>query len=443
MKYKNKLLISCLPFLVNISIVYPSYSQETLVGYGGIYTSGKNGDKNSFPNFHRNKNQEKITLGFRKTLEKLSNENKLPFKLEFETNAEEMKSYTGDTYSLALVITRDDINNESFESPDSDTKINKTIVNVGMVAIIYQTVDEPGNKGKKNSIVYSFPIVGYSINIAGREGMSVEDSDNLFVKIANSTLEDVLVEKLKNVSIDNLSGKIKKIVDNKVVIDIGSANGLIMGQTVKFVQSGNLVTRGKVENISLNESTISTADNFDKLKEGTDVQASNIKGTSSETYQVVGFKITSKKCKKWFDENSIGPQASQWFSDFLSERGGKVVLPSKVGNTWVESSNEQSFAVFIKDDQEHLFEVAKPKYSVILDLTGLSDKKIEEESNNINENWIFKLWMNVEIPEKKYSKEFNTISTKSIIVGTQSFEEKTEVFDLLHQLTAKSAKEIE
>ncbi|MBC7474496.1 MAG: hypothetical protein H7263_09410 [Candidatus Sericytochromatia bacterium] len=411
------------------------------MGYGGIYTSGKNGDINSFQNYKRN--QKKIVTGFRNTLEKLMSEGKLPFKLTFETDSDAVKLDTNDVYSLALVMTRDDINNETFESPDSGTKINKTYVNVGMVAILYQTVDEPGNKGKKNSIVFSLPVVGYSINVSGKDGMSQEESDTMFVKVANSTLENVLAERLKKISIDNLSGKIKKIADNKAVIDIGSANGLIMGQTVKFVQSGNLVTRGKVENISLNEATIITAANFDKLKEGTDIEASNIKGTSSETYQVVGFKISSEKCKKWFDENSIGPQASQWFSDYLSERGGKVVLPSKIGNTWVEASNEQSFAVFIKDGQEHLFEVAKPKYRVILDLTGLSDKKIEEESNNINENWIFKLWMNVEIPEKKYSKEFDTISTKSIIVGTQSFEEKTEVFDLLHQLTAKSAKEID
>ena len=118
-----------------------------------------------------------------------------------------------------------------------------------------------------------------------------------------------------------------------------------------------------------------------------------------------------------------------------------MVLPSKVGANWIDSANEQSFAIFMKDGQEHIFEMAKPKYQITLDLTGFSNKKVEESSNNINENWVFKLWLKVEIPEKNYVKEFDIFSPKSIIVGTQTFEEKAVIFDLLNQLAAKSAKE--
>lgn len=446
MKLPKKLgygLLKKLPLAVFTSLIFitNSYAEE-LVGYGGVYTSGKTVTEQTFANFDRNK--IKISQKIRQTLELLNEENKLPFKILFETDSEEIKQKLLDTYSLAVVITRDDIKTEKFESEDKSLVLNKSFINVGMVVILYQTTDDSKEiDKKKNSIIFSFPLVGYAMNITGSKTMSQEEIDKTFVDVAGKTFEEELVKKLEKISLGKITGTIKNIHDNKAQIDIGSSNGLVKGQRVKILANEKTLGKGKVETITNNEAVVSFDDQNFHPKENMKVETINIKGLSDDTYQVVDFKISSNKCKKFFDENTIGLQASQWFSDFLSERGGKVVLPSKVGNNWVESSNEQSFAVFMKDGQEYLFEVAKPKYQVKLDLTGLSDKLLKDESNNINENWIFKLWLKVEIPEKTFSKEFDIVTTKTLIKGTQTFEEKNEVFDLLHQLTAKTAKELE
>lgn len=439
---KKIIITAIISSLINLSYSLQSNADDNLVGFGGIYNLENKNKTNNFPNFTRNK--KVIVSKFRSVLEKLNEENKLPFKILFETDSETMKTNIDDNvYSLAIVITRDDISNEKFEIKESNILLNKSYINVGMVAVLYQTTQDLSQTGKKkNSIVFSFPIVGYSIDVKQNENIGNEELDKSFVKIASNVLEEELLTKLQKISIGDINGKVKKIQNNKITIDIGSIDGLIVGQRIKFIENDKTIKRGMVEKLSIHEATISVDDNLN-IKEGMNIKTSNIKGLSEETYQITDFKISSEKFKKLFSEDEISIQVSQWFSDFLSERSGKVVLPSKVGSSWVESSNQQSFAVFIKDGQEYLFEVAKPKYEIKLDVTGLSSKKIEEESNNISENRAFKLWLKVDIPNKNYSKEFDKLSAKSIIVGTQSFEEKAEFFDLLHQLTAKAAKEIE
>ena len=75
-------------------------------------------------------------------------------------------------YSLAIVITRDDISNEKFEIKESNILLNKSYINVGMVAVLYQTTQDLSQAGKKkNSIVFSFPIVGYSIDVKQNENI--------------------------------------------------------------------------------------------------------------------------------------------------------------------------------------------------------------------------------------------------------------------------------
>lgn len=107
MKLPKKLgygLLKKLPLAVFTSLIFitNSYAEE-LVGYGGVYTSGKTVTEQTFANFDRNK--IKISQKIRQTLELLNEENKLPFKILFETDSEEIKQKLLDTYSLAVVLT--------------------------------------------------------------------------------------------------------------------------------------------------------------------------------------------------------------------------------------------------------------------------------------------------------------------------------------------------
>jgi len=138
-----------------------SLRQKNLVpvAYAGVFTAGKD---QLYPLYSKNKLKINSRLGA--VLDQLNEKQALPFNLLRETDSEAVKRQTDDPLTLALIITRDDIASEKFVTPNAT--INKTFVNVGMVAIIYQTGKDTDGK-ERNLILYSIPLVGYSMNLEG------------------------------------------------------------------------------------------------------------------------------------------------------------------------------------------------------------------------------------------------------------------------------------
>ena len=401
-----------------------------VVAYSGTYLAGgKNSEKN-YPVFNRNKAQ--LSSSVKSIMERLNADKLLPFDIISETDVESRKWEIGSAYSLAVIVTRDDVYSEKYET--SVAAIYKTIVNIGLVVIIYQTGEDVyGNK--RNTIISSVPLTGYSMNLQGKQKLSDAEIDELFIRTATATLEEHLSKRLAKISISDTNGIVRDVGDGKAVINIGALNGLVEGQNVRFIKDGKKVASGRIEQLRKTEAVVKVETKGFMPQKDTAVSASIIKGVSAESYQVTSFKISSKNASQVFSENVIGPQVAQWFSDYLSERTGKVVLPSRIGGEWDVSSTEAAFMLLMKDGEEHRFEMPPPKYPIALDLTGMSGRRIE--GNKINEIWMYKVWLKVEIPAKSYSREFESYGTKNTVPGVQFFQEKDEFFDLLHQLTAK------
>jgi len=108
-----------------------------------------------------------------------------------------------------------------------------------------------------------------------------------------------------------------------------------------------------------------------------------VKGIDDETYQIAGFKISSKNAFALFDTEQLGEQISMWLSDYLVNIAGKTVLPPKVGVQWQHQATENSFSILMKDGIAYSFETAPPDNSIFLDLTGLNSF-VDEKSNNVN-----------------------------------------------------------
>lgn len=407
--------------------------EQVPVGYGGVYTAGK---ESNYPVYLRNKS--KFNKIVRNTLESLSMEKQLPFNIIFESDMEERKQEIDNSYTLAVVLTRDDVVYEKFST--KVTNINKVMVNVGMVILLYQTGEDiSGNK--RNTVIFSLPIVGYSINIENDD--SNIDIDKLFIDNTQKIIKDHLAKRLSNLYLSKIEGKVKSLGEDEVIISIGSVDGLINEQRVYFYKWDSKVGVGIVKKLADNEAIVKIIEAKIGNIQGEDivVRATNIKGLSTETYQVVSFKSSSKKANTLFQERSLGSQISQWISDFIADKGGKVVLPTKVGGEWIEKSTETSFMVLLKDGQEYIFEMLPPKYPLHIDLTGLASKL--SDKNNVSELWLYKAWLKIDIPNKGYSKEFSDSVAKSVVSGIQSFQEKDELLDLIYKLCAKVGKEVE
>jgi hypothetical protein len=317
--------------------------------------------------------------------------------------------------------------------------INKTFVNVGMVAIIYQT-GKDGEGKQRNLILYSIPLVGYSMNLEGERDLSPEEIDELLVKNAEIVLEQHLSKRLAKISLSRINGVVVSQKEDGYILDKGAVDGLGDGQNLSILAEGKKV-RAKIVRLEKTEAFVKTVEPAtDLVLVGKTFNAKNIKGLSADTYQVVSFKITSKKAAALFEEKTLGAQASQWFSDFMVDSAGLTFLPSKAGGQWIDSATENSFMLLMKDGQESIFEVPPPKYPISLDLTGIANKMTEQ--NSVNEIWVYGTYLKVDIPAKNHSHEYKNSAAKTVVTGMQTFQPKDVIFDLIYDLTAKIAKEI-
>lgn len=388
-----------------------------------------------FPIYKRN--QTSLMNASRLILNQANETGQLPFNIIFDSDIETRKAEIDNTLSLALVVVRDDINFERFAT--TVATINKTVVNVGLTAILYDTRKVDGKN--RNTVVFSFPLVGYSQQVQGANQIDQKEIDDLFIKTVTSTLKDYLLKRLSTVALRDIEGSVTDVQKGSATINIGSLNGLDRGQNINFYTDNKKVAAAPIVNLEKQTAVVKLPAGFE-AKMGMIVKASNIKAISDETYQVIDVTVSSKKAAALFPDKIIGPQIGQWFSNFLSDRSGKVVLPSRVGGEWDTRATENSFKLIDKEGNEHQFELPFPKYPISLDITGISSKITA--SNDVNDICLYKAWIKVNIPTKNnYSREFDAVSSKSLIKGVQGFVEKDDLFDLLYQLTAKIAKENE
>ena len=412
----------------------PAQTQENKpkVFYSGVFLAGSKNDANSHSLFL--KNQAELNQKFEKSM-KLLNERGLAFELLFGADMEERKKEIEAPYSLAIVITRDDVLIENFITPAGN--IYKTYVNAGLVVIVFRTdLDMP--EGPRNTIIYSVPLVGYARHNKAKSPPTEKEINDLFLTTATLTLEKYLANRLSRLGLRDIQGVVKEVTDNRILINVGSLAGLEEGQNITFMKSGKNDARGVVEKLDRVEAIVRiTSGNLPE--KGGVVRAPNTKGQSFETYQVNSFRISSKKGKEFFSEELLAMQVAQWVSDSLADDDGKVVLPPRISGEWDKSATGESFKLLAIDNKEHHFSLPPPKYTVTLDLSGVASKKVE--SNNINEIWLHQVWLKVDIPQKKISQEFTLKSTKSVVPGSHSYEEKDEIFDLIHELAEKIGRE--
>ena len=407
--------------------------ERPVVAYSGVFLMGNKLTQSKFPVYLRN--QKTLTDAVRVELKKANSGGKLPFSLIFDTDMEAVKGHIGSSLSLAFIVVRDDVVSESFRS--ASATVNKTVINAGLTAILYST-SKNGTGGDRNTVLFSFPLVGYSQRLDGNKRCSPAEIDALFVDTALATIRDHLVQRLAGVVISDIFGSVTGSNPGSATIDLGSTSGIEEGQNVFFLQGSQQVASGSVIVIEKKHAVVRLAQDFHP-ETGMRVRSTNMRAESEETYQVVDVRVSSKKAAGIFSQEEVAPQLAQWFSNFLTERGGKVVLPSRVGGDWDQRATGEAFKLLDQGGAEHIFELPPPKYPVQMDLTGVTSKVTD--SGDVNDICMFKVWLKLSIPAQNYQKEFDLHSSKSLIKGVQSYVEKDELFELLYQLTARMAKE--
>lgn len=419
-------------FLIICLIASPSQAEKLNVAYGGVFTAG---NENYYRNYLQLKNKFNINVLIANILRELNEGGKFNFNLLLETDAEMIKYDINLPCTFALVITRDDCITEKFEM--KEILVYKNIINIGISAIFYQTeeIDNDGTKENKHNIVFSVPITGYILNLEGKKQVTEDELLEMFKQNLIKIVREKLPQRLSKITLGKIVGNIKEIKRDTVKLDVGFRNGLFESQYLYFYKNDKKIGRGKIIKLDKDESIVKIENKTDEISQDCKAVTVNVKGTSEENYQITQFKITSKKAKEFFVEEETGPQVSQWLTDYLFYNGGKTMMPTKVSNNWISESLENSYMVLVKDSISYTFEIAKPKNEIKVELTGLTSKVTD--SNKINTEKIFKIWMKIIVPQKKYEQEFDFSDVKIIVNDVQEYSDKDIFFEMLNKISAK------
>jgi hypothetical protein len=418
-------------------VIFTPEAHADKVGYGGVWVVGGG----EHPLYERNKTE--LRRQVRDVLKQKSEEHSLPFELLLETkDIDDMKQEIKDPLTLAVVITREDIVRETFAVGKE-----KTIVYAGMSLVFYST--ERNNGKEVNRVIATAPLTGYLV-MKAQSGYGITDReiDENFVKAAVTTLDRYLVKRIVKSMSQQVQGEVKKVQGQYVVLNIGAQHGLRLHDRVK--RSSDDRTIGEVISVEQKSSVVQLHEN-DVPELGAKVyalkckQLVNTRSQAEETFQVVDVQYSSQAAKKLYGQDGGGSghmaaTIAENLSSYLAEEKGKVVLPSLVGGQWAVGATEYSLAKFVLDGEEQLFEMPKPKYRIHLDITGLSKGIMNQ--NKVSANYVYKAWMKISIPEKGITKEFDLTETKYVAVNAQQFDEKAIYNNILDQLAAKIAKEV-
>lgn len=409
------------------------------VAYSGIFTSG---DIAKFPFY--NKDSEQINSAVIATLKELQAENRLQFDLQFETNVEMDKWDINDPFSLGILVTRDDIAEEEFTSKLSDGRIiqnYKNTAKVGMVLFAYQTI----GRQKKRNIVYTAQYIHYDTLISPNKPLSETERQQFCTKTFLDLIKTKIASGVTKFGIGTIIGETTSFrkAGDIAEISVGSNDGVEIGQRVQFGESvDEFSPYGTVESLEKRSAKVKVTYFDAPPAEGSKVSIKNLRGLSSDIFQVTSFGISSAKAEAFYKEQNydISEDIAQAFTDYLATEAGKVVLPARTGS-WITGSVEQAEAILVRDGESFSFAMPKPTYPISLTLSGLGHKISEENAVAVITG--FKGWLLCEIPVLNYSKESTFSMVKRSVQGVQEYSVFDVYYDLLLNLTSKSVGELE
>ena len=348
----------------------------------------------------------------------------LPFSLAFETDAEAFKRLASDPVSMALVLTRDDVQSEVYKTGCCGD-FRKSLVNAGLTAVFYQTRTDGGNR--THTVIGAIPLNGYISHVSqvGRSGKVNEEEE--FVSTVEGLIEGHLRDRMLRLGLEEKTLVARKAGNGRWSLVDARPAGIEVGQRVRLYREGKLVATA---GMTTRDGDLSEDTSLSRVAgNALDAKVANLRGYSEETYQVVSSNLESKKAAKLFDGSHLDAQMAQWLSDFLSEQG-KAVLPPLAGSGWVANSSGQTEMVLSRlDGGRETFLVPPARHPLAIGLTGLASGVVD--SNAVNSVWAYKVWIKV-ADGARAGKESQFTSSKTTINGLQSFEEKDVFRDLVN-----------
>lgn len=408
-------------FLVPLLLLVTISFAKPLVVYTGVYSVSEDKSLGNIKMF---------APMFFEIFSKWQASNALPFDLILETDAEETKHLAADPISMAILVTRDDLQIEHFKR----LGVTKTTQNLGFSVLFYQS--RKTENGTVNTILAALPLNSYMSN---EKPLSTSEKDPdravMTKKIADELIRNRFAKRVRKLGIDEIEIATECSEGECRVKDF-KKKGLEIGQSVTLnTEQGDFEAyivdaKGTLEFEENGAKELISSVGVGKGK------ASNLKGYSEETWQVVNVEITSKKAAKLFQNEPTQAQIAQWYSDFLSETG-KAVLPPISGLKWTQNSMGYTEMILASADGDmEKFVMAPARYKVTLGFSGVANGVVKK--NTIEEIWAYKIWLTNKTNNQK-AKEEEFTTSKKVTIQSQEHREIDVFRDLLHVSVKKLA----
>ena len=324
--------------------------------------------------------------------------------------------------SFTVLITRATLFKDAYRLKIKGTEKEyvKYYFDVGLSAIFFTPA------ANMDKIEYSIPVIAEDILL----GVSRQDQiKNQFIKTYERAL-DILFKRIEKLNPRKVKAKVVKITDRIAQINAGKKEGVRQGYFIKFKRHGE----GQVIKVKKHSAYIKFIKG--ELKKNDNVQINILRSEEDETHQVVDVEIISKNAKKLFGkENNFKVLCAQWFSDYLSNRGGAIVLPPKAGAAYTVDAKKSLISAYDLEGEHFNFEIAGAKNPIILAITGLNKKMVTGSS--INQIWIYKAWVERNTNGKK--REVDEFIKEEVIVGVKELDDYQVFREVIQQTLAKLA----
>ena len=424
------LLFSLIPALL-ISVSHPAKAEENpQVVFAGITFGGTafSQIKGQFPyltsDWERGGSNE-FGKKLRHTAGKAVQNSKLNFDLIDSSGITKKKEIVEveNPLSFTILITRESLFKDeySLKIKGQMKKYVKYYFDVGLSAIFFSPTEN------KDKIEYAIPVIAEDILI----GPLTENQKKKRFFQTFSRAISLLFQRIEKLNPRQVNAKILEVAGKKVRINSGKRAGILKGIFITLPNGAE----GMITEVDSDEAYIT-------LQRGTarsgDVVKINVcKSEDDETFQVSDVKITSKKAKALLEKDpNFKVLCAQWFSDYLSDRGGVVVLPPRTGAAYTTGAKESLISAYNLEGDHYQFEIPNAERPVVLDINGLAKKKVK--GNNINQVWLYKAWVEQNILGSK--KEVSEFVKEQVIVGVKEVDDYQVFREIIQQTLAKLAK---
>jgi hypothetical protein len=324
--------------------------------------------------------------------------------------------------SLSILVTRETLFKDvySLSIQGQMKEFTKCYFSVGLTGIFFTPA------GNKDKIEYAIPVIAEDILLGS---LTHKQAQNQFLNTFERAVE-VLLARLERLNLREVQAKILDVRGNTIKIDAGKRSGVLKGIFVDLPGSGE----GQVVEVEKDVSYISCSGG--EVNEDDLIKLNICRSEDDETYQVVEVKIESKIAEDLFGrDTNFKTLCAQRFSDYLSDRGGVIVLPSRIGAAYIRDAKVSLLSAYGLEGDHYDFIMPKAKYPILLNIIGLGKGMLA--GNDINQVWGYKAVVGLDINGRK--KDATEFIKEEVIIGVKGINDYEAYREVILQALAKLA----